>query len=109
MSNTAKIIMPTDEEDAAINAAIASDPDTFEPTDDMLSRATSVEDSNLPESFKRAVRSGRPRQAVTKQATSIRLPANVIEFFKAGSKDGKGWQTRLSAALEESVEQHKHG
>jgi len=95
--------------DKDIAASIAEDPDTFEPTDAMFSRATSVADSNLPESIKRAARGGRPRQDVTKQMTTIRLPTNVVEFFKAGSKDGKGWQTRLSAALEEYVAEHKHG
>lgn len=35
----------------------------------------------------------RPKKQVT-----LRLPAEVIEYFKA---DGPGWQTRVSEALEE--------
>jgi len=50
---------------------------------------------------------GRPRKAITKQAITIRLQGNVIDFFKTGSKDGKGWQTRLSKVLEEYVEEHQ--
>jgi len=97
----------SDEEETAINAGIATDSDNPEWTEQMFAKATSVEDSSLPESFKRVVRGGRPRKAVTRQITTMRLPIDVIEFFKAGSKDGKGWQTRLNRVLEEYVTAHK--
>ncbi len=99
----------SDEEEAAINAGISTDPDNPEWTEDMFAKSTSVEDSSLPESFKRVARGGRPRKAVTRQITTMRLPIDVIEFFKAGSKDGKGWQTRLNRVLEEYVASHNHG
>lgn len=91
-----------------MNAILDHDVDNPEWTEEMLLKSTSLEASELPESFKRTAHGGRPRQSVTKKSTTIRLPSNVIDFFKAGLKDGKGWQTRLSAALEEYVEQHKH-
>ena len=42
----------------------------------------------------------RPKQQVT-----LRLPADVIAFFKAG---GPGWQTRLSEALEQHTAKARH-
>jgi len=106
MPNKPEIIMPTDKEDKAINADIEADPDAFEFTDDMVAQSTSLEASSLPESFKRAVL-GRPISSNPKKPTNIRLPSNVIDFFKAGSEDGKGWQTRLSSVLEDYVKTHK--
>jgi len=81
-------------------------------TDDDIAQAVANDPDLAPleaKGLKRVNVGGRPRQGITKQSTTIRLPSNVIDFFKGGSKDGKGWQTRLSAALEEYVEQHKHG
>ncbi|OOS23918.1 hypothetical protein B0681_08120 [Moraxella porci DSM 25326] len=49
------------------------------------------------------VRQGRPRLDNPKQATTIRLDADVLEYFKAG---GKGWQTRLNLALREYIATH---
>ncbi|WBA80898.1 BrnA antitoxin family protein [Endozoicomonas sp. GU-1] len=78
-------IWPTDEEDAAINAGIAADPDTFEITDEMFEQ-------------KRA--SGRPKAEETKERITIRLSPEVIAYFRA---TGKGWQTRMDDALKEYV------
>jgi uncharacterized protein (DUF4415 family) len=41
-------------------------------------------------------RSGGPQHAPTKQATSIRLDADILRYYRAG---GRGWQTRLNADL----------
>lgn len=78
-------IWPTDEEDAAINAGIAADPDTFEITDEMFEQ-------------KRAP--GRPKAQETKERITIRLSSEVIAYFRA---TGKGWQTRMDDALKEYV------
>jgi len=43
------------------------------------------------------------QKKATRIATTIRLPGEVIDFFKRG---GKGWQTRLSNTLEEYVRAH---
>ena len=54
-----------------------------------------------PEKFARAaVRRGRPPSANPKVSTTIRLSPEVIEHFKAG---GRGWQTRIDAALREWI------
>jgi len=46
---------------------------------------------------------GRPRKDAPKVFTGIRLDADVLAAFKAG---GKGWQTRLNAALREWLATH---
>ena len=69
------LIMPTDEEDAAITAAAISDPDNQPLTDDQLRQ------------FKRG--RGRPVGSNKEQVT-LRLDAEVLETFKA---TGSGWQT----------------
>ena len=54
-----------------------------------------------PEKFaKTTVRRGRPRSANPKVSTTIRLSRDVIDHFKAG---GRGWQTRIDAALREWI------
>ncbi|HEX7857526.1 MAG TPA: BrnA antitoxin family protein [Sphingobium sp.] len=44
----------------------------------------------------RVIRRGRPRSENAKQAVSLRLDADVLDWFK---KDGTGWQTRMNDAL----------
>ncbi|MFI4964306.1 MAG: BrnA antitoxin family protein [Caulobacterales bacterium] len=39
---------------------------------------------------------GRPRMAVPKEKVTLRLDAEVLQFFRA---EGAGWQTRLNEAL----------
>ena len=54
-----------------------------------------------PEKFARArVRRGRPPVASPKVSTTIRLSPDVLAHFKAG---GRGWQTRINAALREWI------
>ena len=57
-----------------------------------------------PEKFARAaMRRGRPPSANPKVSTTIRLSRDVIEHFKAG---GRGWKTRIDAALREWIRKH---
>ena len=42
------------------------------------------------------VRRGRPKAAVRKVSTTIRVDPDVLEAFRA---DGPGWQGRMNAAL----------
>ena len=48
--------------------------------------------------FKRAP--GRPRAPSPKVQTTLRLDAEVIDFYKAG---GPGWQSRMNAALRKAA------
>ncbi|RJF99054.1 BrnA antitoxin family protein [Noviherbaspirillum saxi] len=85
-------IIPTPEEDAAINAGIAADPDTHELTDEDFKR------------MKPMVRGrGRPAGSGTKEQITVRFDADVIEAFKAG---GEGWQTRMNDALKQWLGEH---
>ena len=54
-----------------------------------------------PEKFAKApVRRGRPPLSSPKVSTTIRLSPDVLAHFKAG---GRGWQTRINAALREWI------
>ncbi|MCK6425867.1 MAG: BrnA antitoxin family protein [Burkholderiaceae bacterium] len=86
--------LPTAEEDAAINAGIAADPDTFE-----LSEAEMAALRPLP-------RRGRPAVAVPRPMLSMRVDADVLAALRA---TGPGWQTRINALLREALEQGRLG
>ncbi len=81
--------VPSDEEEAVINAGIVADPDTYELTE---SETTSLR------------RVGRPLSAVTKERVTIRLSRDVTEYFKSS---GRGWQTRMDEALQEYISTHR--
>ena len=46
---------------------------------------------------------GRPKLANPKKSTTIRLNAEVLDFFKA---HGKGWQTKINDILQKYVDSH---
>lgn len=46
---------------------------------------------------------GRPKSTNPKQAVSIRLSSDVLEYFRGS---GKGWQTRLDEVLRKYVSTH---
>ena len=77
------------EEEIAINAGIASDPDTYELSDTEFSKLRPV---------------GRPPAKITKDKITIRLSREVTDYFRA---TGKGWQTRVDKILLEYVAAHQ--
>lgn len=79
-------VIPTPEEDAAINAGIAADPDTYE-----LTAADFAEMRPLR---------GRPRLERPKAALTMRVDADTLDALKAS---GPGWQTRVNELLKEAV------
>lgn len=85
------VILPSPKEDAAITKAALSDPDALPLTDAQWAEV------------KPLVRMGRPRAAVTKVPTTIRLDADVLAALKA---TGRGWQTRVNEAMREWVKSH---
>ena len=80
--------LPTRADEAAINAGIAADADTYELTDRDFAQLRPV---------------GRPRAAVTKERITIRLSRDVVEQFRAS---GEGWQTRVDSALKDWLKNH---
>jgi uncharacterized protein (DUF4415 family) len=86
-----EFILPTLEEDARIIAAAASDPDARPFTDAELIEARAIR------------RGGRPRALNPRKNVCIRLSPEVAETFRA---TGKGWQTRMNAALVDWLKTH---
>lgn len=81
------LAMPTPDEDAAINAGTAQDPDTYE----------------MGASEFRQLRRGRPLGSGTKVQVTLRIDEDVLDKFKAS---GSGWQTRMNEALKSWVQSH---
>ena len=84
-------IFVSEEEDKAITSAAMLDPDAMPLTDEQW------------EAARPTVRMGRPKAETTKVFTAIRLDADLVSTFKA---TGKGWQTRVNAALREYIAEH---
>lgn len=82
-------IIPTSVEDAAINTGIAADRDTHEISATEFTKLRHV---------------GRPLAEETKDRITIRLSREVTSYFRA---TGKGWQTRMDAALKEYIASHR--
>lgn len=71
-------------------------------TEEMFASAVRV--NALPTSLQAKLnRGGRPKSDNPKIATTVRLDADVLSAFKA---TGKGWQTRMNAALRDYVQSH---
>jgi uncharacterized protein (DUF4415 family) len=83
-----KIYVPSAEEEAAINAGIAADPDAQPFTDAEWALAK--------------VMRGRPTVEHPKKVISMRLDDDVVAALRAS---GKGWQTRVNQLLREYVSQ----
>jgi uncharacterized protein (DUF4415 family) len=88
-----KIMPPTSEEDKAINRGITTDPDTREMTAQDIAEMQPIG----------ARRMGRPPKERTKEQTSIRYDADVLEAFRS---TGEGWQTRMNDALRVYLREH---
>jgi uncharacterized protein (DUF4415 family) len=87
LPNGRKILINTPEEEAAINAGIAADPDTYELSDT---------------EFKQ-LRPGRPLGSGKKVQVTLRIDSDVVERFKAS---GAGWQTRMNDVLKSWSKRH---
>jgi len=78
-------IIPNKEEDAIINAGIASDPDTYEMNDEEFTR----------------LRPYYTEQAI--EEVTIGLSKEVIAAFR---ETGSDWPTRINTALKEWLHEH---
>ena len=86
-------------EEAAINAGIAADPDTFELDEEWFKRARPAIEVD-PDLVERWRRTRGKQKAPTKEHISIRLDADLAAHFRAS---GPGWQTRLNDTLRRAV------
>ena len=90
-------VSPTEEEDAAIESAIANDPDEqgwvsvgpLQPVKEVF-----------PELVKASKRMRGKQKSPTKVQIAIRLDADVVEHFRA---TGKGWHVRVNEALRQAA------
>ena len=90
-------IWPTPEENAAINAGIALDPDNPELTEEDFARMRpAMEFAHA----RRLAREQERRRAFGKTRVTIRLDADVVSRLR---EDGPGWQTRANFALRQAV------
>ena len=85
-----EIILPSSEEDAAINAAALSDPDAQPLSEAELARLRPAR--------------GRPPATIRRPMLSMRVDPDVLAHLRAS---GKGWQTKVNALLRQAVEQGK--
>jgi uncharacterized protein (DUF4415 family) len=100
-------IIPTKEQDALIHSGITGDPDSHELSDEFLQHAKTSSDFFEPETYSALLAlkktRGRPKVETPKVFTTIRLDADLVETFKG---TGKGWQTRVNAALRQFLIEH---
>lgn len=103
-------ILPTPVEDAKIEKQIRQDSQNPEWTKKDFAKARPASEV-LPgivgkEAAEQLLKSrGRPKSDITKERINIRLSPEVVDYFKAS---GRGWQTRIDAALRQFISEHPH-
>lgn len=97
-----RLTKPSAEEDQAIDAGMAQDPDTFEidANDFKALRPAQQAHPQLVEAYRKRQGERGPQKAPIKARVTIRLDAEVAAFFKEA---GEGWQTRLNQVLKDYV------
>lgn len=101
-----KIILPTPEEGAAINAQIAADPDDFELDEEWFRNATPTRDL-FPETYRRAMQRKADLESGVIQEVRITLPAHVVDWFKAQcGLDGETGGTAWIELIEQTLQAH---
>ena len=91
-------VLPTNEEDRIITRQATEDGTLL--TDEQLAEMRPI--SEFPQ-LRGLVKQGRPPKSNPKKSTTIRLDAEVLDFFKG---QGKGWQTKINAVLQDYMKSH---
>jgi uncharacterized protein (DUF4415 family) len=98
------LIRPTPEENAEINRQIAADPDTLDLADPknakFLISAPGAKRKVLEIVARHRGQRG-PQKSPTKVPISIRVDADIVNFFKAR---GPGWQSKVNETLRQQME-----
>jgi len=92
--------LPLTDETGEVRELTAEDLKHFRPASEVLPE---IMGAALATEMLRPKKIGRPMSETPKQPIRIRLDADVLAAFKAG---GRGWQTRINAALKEWVDAH---
>ena len=92
-------VSPTPDEDYAINAAVAADPEVTELDDAWFERAKPASEV-VPQIVRRYRRTRGKQRAPTKNQITLRLDADLVLHFR---ETGKGWQTRINDTLRRAV------
>jgi uncharacterized protein (DUF4415 family) len=74
--------------------------DSPELTDEELAKLRPARDVLPPALFEKLTRRRGPQKTPIKEAVSLRLDRDVVEYFRA---QGPGWQTRINEVLRESA------
>ena len=107
-----RIIRPTPEEDAEINAQIAADPDDFELDEEWFKYAKPTKEL-FPETYRWAARRKADLEAGVIQNVQITLPADVVAWFKAqagldAETGGTAWIDLIEQTLQAHVSAWNH-
>lgn len=88
----------TPEEEVAVEAGIAADPDTFELGEAWFASAHPAIEAD-PETVKRWRRS-RSKKTQAEDSVAVPIDADIAAYFR---DSGPGWQTRLNDALRQAI------
>ncbi|MCL2020825.1 MAG: BrnA antitoxin family protein [Betaproteobacteria bacterium] len=104
--------LPSQEEEAAIQAGIDADPDNPEWTEEDFRRARPAREVLPPDLYAALIAMNRkagvrgPGQKPTKVQTAIRFDPDVLAALKS---TGRGWQTRVNDVMKAWVAEHAPG
>ena len=98
-------VSSTAQEDRVTTSKILADPESRELDNEWFAQAKPASEVMRPALYDELVKRprGRPKSIQPKVFTAIRLDADLLEAFKA---TGKGWQTRVNAALRQYISEH---
>ena len=94
-----EVVVPSDEEEEAIQRGIALDPDAPEWTDEDWARARPAVEA-VPHVVERHRHTRGRQKAPIKEKVTVRLDADIVAHFREG---GRGWQTKLNEALRQVI------
>ena len=89
----------TPEEEEAVNAGIAADPDAPELDETWFASARPAIEAD-PEAVKRWRRTHGVKGGRTEDSVTVRIDADIAAYFRAS---GPGWQTRLNETLRQII------
>ena len=104
--NKLNLVRPTPEEESAIAAQLAEDPDTYEWTDEDWANAQTTQEL-FPETHEWALRQKKALEAGLIQRVTVTLDRETIAWFKTQTgEDGKTGGTRWLELVAQTLRDH---